>query len=263
MWAEILAELNWFTLIDILCISFVIYKLLLIIRGTRATQMVFGLLILMLATFLAKWANLRAIHWLLQNFWTIWVLAIIILFQPELRRALAQVGHRHFFEAFHKLEKGTLIEEIVRTSLALASKKMGALIVLEGDTKLENYVEAGTALDANVSRELLLSIFNSRGGPLHDGAVIISKGKVAFAGCFLPLASELQQGKELGTRHRAAVGLTEETDAVVIVVSEESGNISIAREGNLTVNLDSITLRRNLEDLLQTKKKPRTKTKTV
>lgn len=253
MFAEILSELTWQSVVDILCITYVIYRLLLIIRGTRATQMLVGLFVLMIVTFIAKWSDLRAIHWLLQNFWTIWVLAIIVLFQPELRRALAQVGPRRFFEAFHRIEKSTLIEEVVRASVALGSKRTGALIVFEGDTKLEGYVDVGTPLDALVSRELLLSIFNTR-GPLHDGAVIISGGKVALAGCFLPLASEQKPSKDLGTRHRAAIGLTEETDAVVIVVSEETGNISIAREGELLRDLDAISLRRNLEKLFEEKK---------
>ncbi len=253
MFAEIMAELGWKDLIDILCMAFVIYRILIIIRGSRATQMLLGLLILMGVTFIAKWGELRTIHWLLQNFWTIWVLAIIVLFQPELRRALAQVGHHRFFEAFHRMQKATLIEEIVRASIALAGKRIGALVVLEGDTRLESYVEAGTTLDAQVSRELLLSLFNPR-SPLHDGAVMIAGGKIASAGCFLPLASERLASKDLGTRHRAAIGLTEETDASVIVVSEESGSISLARGGSLMRDLDAISLRRNLEKLLGEKK---------
>ncbi|MBI5787659.1 MAG: TIGR00159 family protein [Candidatus Schekmanbacteria bacterium] len=255
MFDEILAELSWQTAIDILFMAFCIYRLLLIIRGTRAVQMLFGLLILMLATFAAKWADLRAMHWLLQNIWTIWVLAAIILFQPELRRALAQVGHQRFFEAFHRMERGTLIEEVVRAGLMMSSKRMGALIVFEGETKLEGYIEAGTQLDAVISRELFLTIFNTR-GPLHDGAVIISGGKIALAGCFLPLASEQQHpSKELGTRHRAAIGLTEETDAVVMVVSEETGGISVSQGGSLKRDLDSTELRRHLEQLLAKQKR--------
>ncbi len=254
MYAEVMAQLSWQSIVDVLCMAFIVYRILLIIRGTRAIQMLVGLVILMVITFIAKFANLRAIYWLLENFWTIWVLAIIVLFQPELRRALAQVGHRRLFEAFHRIEKSSLIEEIVRATLAMAGKRMGALIVFEGDTNLAGYVEIGTALEAQVSRELLLSLFNTK-SPLHDGAVIVADGKLAFAGCFLPLASEQQASKELGTRHRAAIGLTEETDAVVIVVSEETGHISIAREGRLEQDLDAISLRRNLQKLFEKKTK--------
>ena len=250
MYAEIVAELGWKDLVDILCMAFVIYRILIIIRGSRATQMLVGLLILMVVTFIAKWAELRTVYWLLENFWTIWVLAIIVLFQPELRRALAQVGHRRFFEAFHRMEKATLIDEIVRASVTLAGKRTGALIVFEGESRLEDYVQVGTVLDAAVSRELLLSIFNPR-SPLHDGAVIIKEGKIASAGCFLPLASEHLPSKDLGTRHRAGIGLTEETDAIVIIVSEETGSISMAREGTLIRDLDAISLRRNLNALLK------------
>ena len=247
-WVEIIQELSWHDAIDILVMTFVIYRLFLAIRGTRAVQMIVGLFILLIASFVSRWAQLRTISWVLENFWTIWVLAIVILFQPELRRTLAEVGKHKFFEAFHKLEKSNLIEEIVRAMITMAGRKVGALIVFERETRLQNYVEAGTILDAAVSRELISSIFNTK-SPLHDGAVIIRDGRLAAAGCFLPLSLDKLADKELGTRHRAALGITEETDAVALVVSEETGTISLIREGRLFRDLDSISLRQHLQEI--------------
>ncbi len=258
---EILQQLRWQwqDILDILVVGFVIYRLFLAIRGTRAVQMIIGLFILMLLFFASQWMHLRAINWILQNFWTICVLAVIVLFQPELRRTLAEVGKRRFFSAFHKVEQATLIEEIVRAAIILAGRKIGALIVFENETDLENYVEAGTALDAQVSRELLCSIFHTS-SPLHDGAVIISNGRIATAGCFLPLTLDKKISKELGTRHRAALGITEETDAVVVVISEETGSISLALGGGIIRDLDTISLRRNLQQIFEPKDKVQKKT---
>ncbi len=247
-WVEIIQEIDWHDAIDILLLAFVIYRVFLAIRGTRAVQMVAGLFILLLTSVISRWAQLRTISWVLENFWTIWVLAIVVLFQPELRRTLAEVGKHRFFDAFHRLEKSTLIEEIVRAVITMAGRRIGALIVFERETKLQNYIETGTVLDAVVSRELLGSIFNTK-SPLHDGAVIIRDGRVTSAGCFLPLTLDKDIDKELGTRHRAAMGITEETDAVAIVVSEETGTISLIRSGQFIRDLDSITLRQHLQEI--------------
>jgi diadenylate cyclase len=258
---EVLQQLRWQDVVDILVVAFVIYRLFIAIRGTRAVQMIVGLFILMVVSFISQWAQLRSINWILQNFWTIWVLAVVVLFQPELRRTLAEVGKHRFFAAFHKVEKATLIEEIVRAAITLASRKIGALIVFENETKLQNYVEAGTTIDAQVSRELLCSIFNPK-SPLHDGAVIIRDGRIAAAGCFLPLSLDQKISKEFGTRHRAALGITEETDAVVIIISEETGSISLALGGGVIRDLDTISLRRNLQQIFEPQPK-QTKTATL
>jgi diadenylate cyclase len=259
---EILQQLKWQDTVDILVVSFIIYRLFIAIRGTRAVQMIVGLFILIIVSFISEWGQLRAINWILQNFWTIWVLAVVVLFQPELRRTLAEVGKHRFFAAFHKIEKATLIEEIVRGAIILASRKNGALIVFENETELQNYVEAGTTIDAQISRELLCSIFNPK-SPLHDGAVIIRNGRIAAAGCFLPLTMDQKVSKELGTRHRAALGITEETDAVVIIISEETGSISIAMAGGITRDLDTISLRRNLQQIFEPPQKEPKKAKLV
>ncbi len=247
---EILQQIRWQDMVDILVVGFVIYRLFIAIRGTRAVHMIAGLFILMVVSLVSQWTQLRTINWILQNFWTIWVLAVVVLFQPELRRTLAEVGKHRFFTAFHRMEKATLIEEIVRAAVNMASRKIGALIVFESETKLQNYVEAGTTIDAQVSRELLGSIFNPK-SPLHDGAVIIRNGRIAAASCFLPLTLDQKISKELGTRHRAALGITEETDAVVIIISEETGSISLALGGGIIQDLDAISLRRNLQQIFE------------
>ncbi len=247
---EILQQLRWQDIVDILVVWFVIYRLFIAIRGSRAVHMIVGLFILMVVSFISQWIQLRTINWILQNFWTIWVLAVVVLFQPELRRTLADVGKHRFFAAFHRMEKATLIEEIVRAAVNMASRKIGALIVFENETKLHNYVEAGVTIDAQVSRELLGSIFNPK-SPLHDGAVIIRNGRIAAAGCFLPLTLDQKISQEMGTRHRAALGITEETDAVIVVISEETGSISLAMGGGIIQDLDAISLRRNLQQIFE------------
>ncbi len=245
-------QMEWQDAVDILVVAFVVYRIFLAIQGTRAVQMIIGLIILMMASFVSQWAQLHTINWVLDSFLTIWVLAVVVLFQPELRRTLAEVGRHKFLRAFHKLEKAALIEEILRATVNMAGRKIGALLVFERETKLQNFIEAGTVLDAEVSRGLLLSIFNSK-SPLHDGAVIVREGRIAAAGCFLPLTLKQNISKEMGTRHRAALGLTEETDATVIVVSEETGNISLVQEGQLTQELDAISLRRHLQEAYEPK----------
>lgn len=251
---EILQEIKWQDIVDILLAGYVLYRIFLLIRGTRAVQMLLGLFILMIAYFASQWAGFRTINWILQGFWTISILALIILFQPELRRGLAQVGRHRIFESVYRMEQADLIDRVVRSCIAFASRRIGAIIVFERETKLENYVEAGTVLNARVSRELLSSIFNTR-SPIHDGAVIIGQGELLIAGCFLPLSINPNLDRETGTRHRAAIGITEETDAIAIVISEEKGLISLAVDGEIEVGLDAIKLRNNLEKLLEPEKK--------
>jgi len=236
--------------IDILLIAFVIYRLFILIRGTRAVQMLMGLAFFFIFYFFSLWAGFRSVSWVLENFWRISVIGIIILFQPEIRKALATVGQSPFFRGYSNVEQAQLIDRLVRTVSALAEKRTGALIALERNVNLQNYVEVGTKIDALISKELIMTIFflNS---PLHDGAVIIQDGRISGAGAFLPLTLNPNLDQTLGTRHRAAIGLAEETDAVVIVVSEENAYISVAMEGKLEMNVDSIRLKYILKDVFE------------
>ncbi len=242
---------NWDWLrdgIDILIVAYVIYTAILLIRGTRAVQMLIGLFIVVLAYFAAQAFGLVTLNWLLTNVINYLVLIIIILFQHDIRRALTQVGRSPFFSRGN-IAAPAVLEEIIMASVLMANRRIGALLVLERKTGLVDYVEIGVTLDSEVSKELLLSIFSPR-TPLHDGAVIIQQGRIAAAGCFLPLTVNPEVPKSLGTRHRAALGLTEETDAVVIVVSEETGTVSMVVEGEIRRNLDSATLRSELQQLM-------------
>jgi diadenylate cyclase len=237
--------------VDILLVAAVVYRVLVMFRGTRAVQMLAGLGGLMIASFLARRLDLFSTSWILENFWSVWVLALVVLFQPEFRRALAQIGQNPLVQSLlgaRREQQGHVIDDVVKAAESLAAKRMGALIVLERSTGLRNYAELGVPLDALVSADLLVSLFLPY-SPLHDGAVFIRDTRVAAAGCFLPLSRNTQLGRAMGTRHRAAVGLSEETDAVVLVVSEESGRISIAVAGQMESPLDREALRQRLDEL--------------
>lgn len=249
MWTTI-AQFTWIDAVDVLIVAFVAYQLLLMFKGTRALQMILGLALVYLASRIALKGGLLTVNWVLQNLLAVWFLLIIILFQPELRRTLATFGLRsRLLRAFAKREEAYMIDEIVRSATSLAAKKIGAIIVLEQETKLSDYVDSGVPLDARVSRRLLESIFYP-GSPLHDGAVVIQGGRVAAASCLLPLSLTSDVSEGLGTRHRAAIGLTEETDAIVIVVSEEMGSVSLVQAGAINKGLDAQMLRRLLGELL-------------
>ena len=250
---ELLRHHRWvLDFLDIALMSLVLYRLLLILKGTKAVQMLIGLGILLLASVASRYLELYTIDWLVQSFWAQIVIAIIVLFQPEIRRALAHIGEAQFL-TFTKAEELKSLEEIVRASVSLANKKIGALIVIERDTSLKDFIEVGTPLDAKVSRELLASIFHPT-SPIHDGAVIIKGNRIAAAGCFLPITLSSELSKALGTRHRAGIGLTEETDAVAIIVSEETGFISMAMDGRLETKLDMGTMRDLLTDMFSAQK---------
>ncbi len=241
-------------LLDIAAVSVVLYWILLLIRGTRALQMVFGLVVLGGGYFLAQAAELSTFQWILENFLGSIVIVIVIIFQDEIRRALALVGSNPLTGS-NPGEQRHLIEELVKTAAALSSKRIGALIVIERNIGLKNYIEKGTPIEGTVSKDLLLSIFMPF-SPIHDGAVIISGGRIAAAQCFLPLTVNPRLEKILGTRHRAALGLTEETDAVVIVLSEETGKVSTACEGKLYSRLETEELRRMLDRMLTSDENP-------
>ena len=231
--------------VDIALVAYVIYRFLLLIRGTRGVQMTFGIVVLLLIYWASRYLGLTTIEWLLSNAVTYIVFAIIVLFQHEIRRGLAGIGRTSILGMYSR-QRSEVYEDITHAATTLASRKIGALIVIERDIGLKNYVENGIVLDALIAFDLLVTIFNPN-TPLHDGAVIIQRNRIAAAACFMPLTLDPYHSKELGTRHRAAIGITEETDAVAVIVSEETGVISLAIDGKITRNLDAITLRASLE----------------
>lgn len=249
MW-ETLTRWPWIDAFDVLIVAFAIYQLLLALRGTRALQMVVGLLALYAASWGALQVGLLTLHWILQYLLTAGFVLIVIVFQPEIRRALATIGRRGFFlRPFAQRQEAHMIDEVVRAAASLAGQRIGAIVALERNTRLSDYIEAGVVVDGLVSRRLLESVFRPR-TPLHDGAAIISEGRLAAASCLLPLSLNPDLSRELGARHRAAIGLTEETDAVAVVVSEETGTISLAVGGALEAPLDAETLRRRLAEVV-------------
>jgi diadenylate cyclase len=241
-------QLRWQDLIDILIVSFIIYKILILVKGTRAARMLIGVGVLLAISLLSRFLELYTLDWLIQSFWTQIVLVLIILFHPEIRKALAQMGETPFLHRFTSAGEMKSIEEIVKASQSMANKKIGALIVFEREVSLSEYVEIGVPLDAKVTKELLLSIFHPS-SPIHDGAVIIKGNRIIAAGCFLPIKLGSGLSKTYGTRHRAAVGITEETDAIAVIVSEETGSISVAVNGELESFLDMAKLREKLTNL--------------
>ncbi len=240
------AGLRWQDVVDILLVAFVIYRIFILVKGTRALQMLVGMAVVVVAFVVSQIFELFTLQWILSAFLSSIILVVVVLFQNEIRRALAHVGVNPFLTAKEgSTDGGQVVEELMKAAVSLANKKIGALIVLQRETDLRDYVEEGVRVDAALSKEILLSIFIPY-SPIHDGAVIVRKDRVLWAGCFLPLTTRLDVDKELGSRHRAALGITEETDAVVIVVSEETGGISVVLNGRLTRHLDGATLRRVL-----------------
>mgnify|MGYP000949817660 FL=1 len=247
-------------IIDISIVSYVVYKLLLLIRETRAEQVLKGLTILLFATKLSEWLQLNTIYWILKNTATVGVIALLIVFQPELRKALEQIGRGRIFDrlTFIQEDKDPLffINEIARAVQDMARAKIGALIVIERKTGISDVIETGVKIDGELSGSLLENIFVPN-TPLHDGAVIVRGYRIAAAGCFLPLTENGNINKQLGTRHRAALGISENSDAIAIVVSEETGVISIAHNGKLTRYLDSKGLKEILKKVYVKEKEPR------
>ncbi|MDH5525827.1 MAG: diadenylate cyclase CdaA [Nitrospirota bacterium] len=235
-------------LLDILLVSFICYRLLLIIKGTRALRMMVGIGVLLGVLLAANQFGLHTLDWLVTSFWSQIVLALIILFAPEIRRGLAQFGRIPFAHLLSPGENAHTVDEVVRAAVAMASNKIGGILVIERETRLLDIVEVGTRMDALVSKDVLLAIFNPA-SPIHDGAAILHGGRVVAAGCFLPIALRVKD-PSLGTRHRAAIGLTEETDALALVISEETGNITLASGGTLIRSLDGPSLRNELNRLL-------------
>jgi diadenylate cyclase len=255
-WASTFARhLDWWDLADILIVSVVIYELLKLMRGTRAVQMALGAGVLAGLFYASRWGRLETVNWLIRNAFGYVVFALIVLFQADIRRALAHLGRTPFLGRFSRTEPlDDMIEEIAVGATQLSSQRTGAIIAIERDIGLRNYIEAGIPLDATLTHDLLLTVFKP-GSALHDGAVIVQRDRVAAAACFLPLTVNPFVSKDFGTRHRAAIGLTEETDAVALVVSEETGKISVAHEGRIEVGLDPQQLRARLRALLSAERR--------
>lgn len=245
---EIVNQLRWQDVVDIILVSLILYRILLIIKGTRAAKMLLGLGVLLVVSFFSKYLELYTLDWMISSFWGQVVIVLIVLFQPEIRRALAQMGETTILQSLTSAEGLRSLDEIIRASISLANKRIGGLIVIERDVSLKDYVEIGTPLDARVSKELLLSIFHPT-SPIHDGAIVVRGNRVVAAGCFLPITLGGDLSRALGTRHRAGLGITEETDAVAIVVSEETGIISVGVDGKFETYSEIGALRDKLTDL--------------
>lgn len=231
-------------LIDVGIVSFIIYKLILLVRGTRAVQLLKGIFVLIAIWAISTWLNLYTLKWLMNQMFTLGIVTIIILFQPELRRALEQLGRGNLFARSNNPEKTALseqIDEIIRSVQHMAKRKIGALIVFERQTGLSEMVESGIAMESRITSELLINIFTPN-TPLHDGAVIISGHQLSAAACYLPLSENPFISKELGTRHRAAIGVSEVSDALAVVVSEETGQVSLSLNGMIVRDINEESL---------------------
>jgi diadenylate cyclase len=244
-----LARLNLRAALDILIIAVFIYFLLKLLRGTRAVQMLVGIALLFAFYRGAQWARLEMVEWLLTTMLPYIAIALIILFQPEIRRALSRVGRNLSMISFASRNPKGTYDDIVMAAEYFSQNRIGALVVVERQAGLRTYIESGIPLDAKLSYDLLLSIFRP-GSPLHDGAVIVEGSRVAAAGCFLPLSLNPMISKQLGTRHRAAIGITEDSDCLVVLVSEETGSISVASAGTIDTNLSPEDLSDRLREMV-------------
>ena len=252
---EMIKNFRWaLDALDIALVAFIIYRIILLIKGTRAVQMLLGLAVIMAVYVGSQVAELYTLQWILDNFLSSIVLVIVVIFQSDIRRALMHVGRNPFFADAAYREETRIIDELVAAAVNLASKRVGALIVIERETGLKSFMEVGVKIDAKISADLITAIFMPA-SPIHDGALVLQHGRLMKAGCFLPLTENPDISKNLGTRHRAAIGLTEAVDAVAIVVSEETGKISVVVGGRITRDLDSKSLRRILTRLLDSSHK--------
>ena len=251
------APVGWWDLLDIAIVAFLIYEFLKLIRGTRAVQMAVGSFFVIALFYVSQLAPLQTLNWLIRNALLYVGFAAIVIFQSDIRRALARLGQAPFFRYFNRQEAAAeTIEEIVVAATMLAQQRIGAIVAVERDIGLRNYIESGIPLDATLTYDLLVTIFQ-HSSPLHDGAVILQESRVTAAACFLPLTVNPRVSRELGTRHRAAIGLTEECDAVAIVVSEETGSISLALDGRIERRLTPDQLRERLRSLVLLRRRRR------
>lgn len=238
-------------IIDILVMTYIIYKLIMSVRETRAEQLLKGLVVILVFSRIAQALNLYTVNWLISNIFTVGLMIIIVVFQPELRKAFEKIGRGNSFFNFAKIRNKDYemkTDEIANAVSSMARQKIGALIVLENESSLKDISETGTYLNSEISSELLINIFFPN-SPLHDGAVIIKEEKIVAAGAILPLSDNFNISKELGTRHRAALGMSEKSDAFIIIVSEETGVITTVYKGELSRNIDIETLKQSLNNL--------------
>lgn len=242
-----LPRLTFTAALDILLVTYLIYQLLLVVRGTRAAHILLGLSLLVLLYYVSRAAGLETLHSMMANLIPYSILAVIVLFQSEIRRTLGRLGRSNFFRIFRgsQLGRGESYDDVLLAITHLSQARIGALIVLERDIGLRTFIESGVAMDARLSYDLLLTVFHP-GGPLHDGAVIIQQDKIAAAACFLPVTTNPALASQLGTRHRAAIGVTEESDCIAVVASEQDGRISIAHVGSIELGVSPETLRDRL-----------------
>jgi diadenylate cyclase len=243
-----LERLNVRSALDILIIAVLIYYLLKLLRGTRGLQILVALLLLFGLDEGARWARLGMVEWLLTTLIPYFAIAVIVLFQPEIRRALARFGRQFSFGQLLGQGTGAPYDDLVLAAGHFSQNRIGALVVIERDVSLSTYIESGIALDANLSYDLLIAIFRP-GSPMHDGAVILQRDRICSAACFLPLSLNPALSNQLGTRHRAAIGITEESDAIAVVVSEETGAISIATGGAIELDITADQLQEHLISL--------------
>ncbi len=243
-------EIRTIDIIDIIIVAFLFYQFFKFIKGTKATQILFGLILFFIISFFARWFNLRALTWIMNSILAVWVVAFVILFQPEIRNALARIGRQRPLKFFLKVEELPIIEEITNAVKKLSEQKCGALIVIQKEIGLKDIIETGVKIDASVNSTLLQTIFFPD-APLHDGACIIQGDKIVAAGCILPLSEDPDLGGRFGLRHRAALGVAEHSDAFCIVVSEETGKVSFAYKGKLVTKVSIAVLNRTLKTVFK------------
>jgi diadenylate cyclase len=258
---ELFTDISFKDIIDILIVSYVIYKLIVMLRGTRAIQLAQGIFVVVITWAISIWFELNTLQWMMNQMFTFGVLAIIIIFQPELRRALEQLGRGKLFSRSTVDEQQDItqsISSVMKTTQYLSKRRIGALIVYERNTGLNDYVESGIQIDSLISSELLVNVFIPN-TPLHDGAVIVRGNRLMAAGCYLPLSENPFISKELGTRHRAAIGMSEVSDAICVIVSEETGQVSLAMNGQIIRDIREESLIAKLYDELRPKAKSKDK----
>lgn len=244
-----LTALRWQDILDILIVTFIIYRTFLLIKGTRAIQLIIGFIIVFFVFYLSKKLELFTLGWILSNFVGAIIFVIVVIFQNEIRNVLLAIGRSPFFKKITYVEETLFYDELTNACIVMSNRRMGALIVIEREVGLEEFMEIGIRVDAAVNTELILSMFQTT-SPLHDGAMIIREGRIRAAGCILPLTLKDGIDITLGTRHRAAIGITEVTDAVALVVSEETGKISYAHKGELVRLITEETLKKVLKEQL-------------
>ncbi|MDH4222057.1 MAG: diadenylate cyclase CdaA [candidate division Zixibacteria bacterium] len=237
-------------LIDVAIVAFLFYRFLILVKGTRSIQILFGVFVLILFSFVAFWFQLEGLKWMISNIATVGIIVLVIVFQPELRKALAQFGHNKLFRLFIRYEKQKILDELIKGSIKLSELKYGALIVLEREIGLKNFIETGKSLNAQLSSEMLLTLFTPY-TPLHDGAAIIRGETIVAAACTLPLTQKREYDTLFGMRHKAGIGITEDSDAISLIVSEETGEISIASNGFLIRGVEKEKLREILIKILE------------